>query len=197
MSAALVEELKSLPVNDRLDLVELLWDSIAAEPESLPLSDEQMRRHLTEFASRAFRRPAQVEEIDRFLQLIATRRQVGRSALEAYGDGLKAVLCSPAFLYLDEPGDKRLSSYALASRLSYFLWSSLPDEELLELASDGSTLRLRGWRSTRRRARPMELRQLPEHVAKRAIAESRKWKMNDFCRVVQQLAELLEPFELV
>src|SRR5256885_3165794 len=94
-----------------------------------------MRRHLSEFASRAFRRPAQTDEIDRFMQLIASRRQAGRSALDAYGDGLKAVLCSPAFLYLDEPGDKRLSSYALASRLSFFLWSSLPDEELLELAS--------------------------------------------------------------
>src|SRR5439155_14636231 len=98
------------------------------------LSDEQMRRHLTEFASRSFRRPAQADEIDRLMQLIATRRQSGRSTLEAYGDGLKAVLCSPAFLYLDEPGEMRLSPYALASRLSYFLWSSLPDEKLLELS---------------------------------------------------------------
>lgn len=104
------------------------------------LNDEQMRRHLTAFASRAFRRPVQPKEIDRIMQLVASRRQTGRSALDAYGDGLKAVLCSPAFLYLDEPGDKRLSSYALASRLSYFLWSSMPDEELLALASVGKLL---------------------------------------------------------
>ncbi len=104
------------------------------------LSREQMRRHLTEFASRAYRRPARPDEIDRILQLIATRRAAGRSPLDAYGDGLKAVLCSPSFLYLDEPGDSQLSSYALASRLAYFLWSSTPDEELLRLAA-GDRLR--------------------------------------------------------
>ncbi len=68
----------------------------------------------------------------------------------------KPILCSPAFLYLDQSsekdqssandqssgkdnsGDKRLSPYALASRLSYFLWSTLPDQELLDLAAAGS-----------------------------------------------------------
>ncbi len=68
------------------------------------------------------------------MQVIAIRRQAGQSDLEAYADGLKAVLCSPNFLYLDEPASGRLSSYALASRLSYFLWSSMPDAELLKLA---------------------------------------------------------------
>jgi len=99
------------------------------------ISDEDQRKHLTAFTSRAFRRPAQREEIDRLMSLISARRESGRSPLEAYGDGLKAVLCSPAFLYLDEPGETRLSQYALASRLSYFLWSSMPDQELLDLAA--------------------------------------------------------------
>jgi hypothetical protein len=99
------------------------------------LTAEQMRSHLTQFASRAFRRPAKAEEIDRLLHLISTRRDAGRSPLEAYGDALKAVLCSPAFLYLEEPGESRLSPYGLASRLSYFLWSSMPDQELLDLAA--------------------------------------------------------------
>src|SRR5207248_3031727 len=82
-----------------------------------------------QFASRAYRHPAKPDEIERLMKLIAARRQTGRSPLEAYGDALKAILCSPAFLYLDESGndesggrnesgDKRLSSYALASRLS-------------------------------------------------------------------------------
>jgi hypothetical protein len=108
------------------------WESATA---SGVLSEEQMRRNLARFASRAYRRPAQPEEIDRLLQLIAVRRQAGKSPLEAYADGLKAILCSPSFLYLDEADDTQLSSYALASRLSYFLWSSMPDEELLELAA--------------------------------------------------------------
>src|SRR5688572_9665904 len=99
------------------------------------LTTEQMRRHLTQFASRAYRRPASTDEIDRLLQLIAARRDAGRKPLAAYSDGLKAVLCSPSFLYLEEPADKQLSSHALASRLSYFLWSSMPDERLLDLAA--------------------------------------------------------------
>jgi hypothetical protein len=99
------------------------------------LTEDQMRQHLSQLASRAFRRPATNDEIDRLLKIIAVRREAGRSPMEAYGDALKAVLCSPAFLYLDEPGEKRLSPYGLASRLSYFLWSSMPDQELLELAA--------------------------------------------------------------
>ena len=65
-------------------------------------------------------------------------RESGRTPLEAYRDGLSAVLCSPGFLYLDEPGDTRLSAYELASRLSYFLWSSMPDQTLLDLAVSGA-----------------------------------------------------------
>jgi hypothetical protein len=110
------------------------WEAVQASGE---LSEEQMRRHLTAFASRAYRRPAQAEEIDRLLRLIGQRRQAGRTPLEAYGDGLKAVLCSPAFLYLEESASQQLSSPALASRLSYFLWSSMPDQELMDLAASG------------------------------------------------------------
>lgn len=102
-------------------------------------SQEQMREHLTQFASRAYRRPARDQEIDRLMQLIQTRQQAGCTPMEAYGDGLKAVLCSPAFLYLEEPPGP-LSSYALASRLSYFLWSSMPDARLADLAA-GDKLR--------------------------------------------------------
>jgi hypothetical protein len=114
---------------------ELLGDDFQRVASTGEFSDEAMRSHLTKFAARAYRRPATGEEIERLMQLIAARREGGRSPLEAYGDGLKAVLCSPAFLYLDEHGDGgQLSSYALATRLSYFLWSSMPDRRLLELA---------------------------------------------------------------
>lgn len=108
------------------------WESVL---QSGSLPREQMRKHLTAFASRAYRRPVGGEEIDRIMRLVAVRQEAGASALEAYSDGLKAVLCSPNFLYLDQPAMAPLSSYALASRLSYFLWSSMPDQELLDLAS--------------------------------------------------------------
>jgi Protein of unknown function (DUF1592)/Protein of unknown function (DUF1588)/Protein of unknown function (DUF1585)/Protein of unknown function (DUF1587)/Protein of unknown function (DUF1595)/Planctomycete cytochrome C len=119
----------------------VLGDDFLSVQRTGTLSDEPMRQHLSALASRAFRRPVKPDEIDRLMKLIATRRATGRSPLEAYGDAVKAILCSPAFLYLVESGDKeesadkRLSSYALASRLSYFLWSSMPDEELLDLAA--------------------------------------------------------------
>jgi hypothetical protein len=116
---------------------ELLGDDWESVQQAGTLSEEAMRVHLTAFASRAYRRPATPEEIDRILQVITVRRDAGRTPLEAYVDGLKMVLCSPNFLYLDEQAsaDEPLSQYALASRLSYFLWSSLPDEELIDLAA--------------------------------------------------------------
>jgi hypothetical protein len=119
----------------------MLGDDWQTAQQSGSLTEEQMRSSLTAFASRAFRRPARKDEIDRLLGLAALRRQAGRSSLEAYSDALKAVLCSPSFLYLDEStdsaADKSLSPYARASRLSYFLWSSMPDDELLDLAASG------------------------------------------------------------
>jgi hypothetical protein len=118
----------------------VLGDDWEAASATGALSEETIRRHLTEFTARAYRRPAQTEEIDRLMRLIAVRRQAGRSTLKAYRDGLCAVLCSPGFLYLDEPGDgdTQLSAHALASRLSYFLWSSMPDQPLLDLAARGA-----------------------------------------------------------
>ena len=57
-------------------------------------------------------------------------------AIRALQAGYTAILCSPRFLYIQEKGPK-LDNYVLASRLSYFLWSSMPDERLLELARTG------------------------------------------------------------
>jgi len=102
------------------------------------LAETNVRQRLTEFASLAYRRPATEGEIDRILAVVNSRAAAGRTQLEAYCDGLTAILCSPGFLYLEsaeEGGD--LSMHALASRLSYFLWSSMPDRELRKLAMDG------------------------------------------------------------
>jgi hypothetical protein len=115
------------------------WEHVV---ESGELPDEVMRRHLTRFASRAYRRPVDSNSIDHIMSVINTRRKSGRSSLEAYGDGLKAVLCSPHFLYLEQDDEKgKLSATALASRLSYLLWSSTPDEELSRIATNGDLLK--------------------------------------------------------
>lgn len=99
------------------------------------LTEEILRDRLASFASAAYRRPVSSDEVDRILHVVNARRAAGRSTMDAFGDGLAAVLCSPAFLYL-EAGDQRneFSSHGLASRLSYFLWSSMPDQELRDLA---------------------------------------------------------------
>eukprot|EP00913_Durusdinium_trenchii_P035329 g33059.t1 len=114
----------------------LLGDDWKQAVKSGTLSEAQMRKHLTRFATRAYRRPARSEEIDRLMKLIAVRRRAGHTPLEAYGDALKAVLCSPGFLYLEQSSSNELSQHALAARLSYFLWSSMPDAPLMKLANE-------------------------------------------------------------
>lgn len=110
------------------------------------------RKILTQFARRAFRRPVPTEELQPYLGLVADARKQGSSFEEALGTGMQAILVSPDFLFRiekDEAGVgkravtqpvSRISQYALASRLSYFLWSSTPDDELLRCA-DQRTLR--------------------------------------------------------
>lgn len=102
-------------------------------------SPNRTRNLITNFASKAYRRPASKGEVNQLMHFVKQRKAEGSSPFQAYKDALKRVLCSPAFLFLEEPSDdqERLSSYALASRLSYFLWSSMPDKPLLALASKG------------------------------------------------------------
>ncbi|HSI11917.1 MAG TPA: DUF1592 domain-containing protein [Chthoniobacter sp.] len=90
---------------------------------------------LESFAARAFRRPLEPVEADRFVQLTNDALDHGRKFVEAMRIGLRAILTAPQFLLFEErPG--KLDDYALASRLSYFLWSTMPDEELLNLAAN-------------------------------------------------------------
>ena len=112
----------------------LLGENAATILTSGEISKDAMRKQLRVFLARAYRRPATDEDIDRIMQVVDSRLEQGRNFLVAYADGLKAALCSPKFLYLDESTDQ-LSSTALASRLSYFLWSSMPDRELSNLAA--------------------------------------------------------------
>jgi hypothetical protein len=88
------------------------------------------------FAEAAFRRPLRQGELIPIEKLVTTKLDAGMKPLEALQLGFQAILCSPAFLHLHE-GSGKLDDYALASRLSYFLWSSMPDSPLLKLAASG------------------------------------------------------------
>lgn len=96
------------------------------------------RKYLTSFATRAFRRPATSEEVERVLQLFKLGQKNKESFERCMQLGVQAILTSPNFLFRAESdfGKPRdLTSYEVASRLSYFLWSSMPDEELFALAA--------------------------------------------------------------
>ena len=75
-------------------------------------------------------------ELAPFIALVSKRQAAGSSFERAIRAGLMAVMTSPEFLFLRETTG-RLDDFALASRLSYFLWSSMPDDELLSLAEKG------------------------------------------------------------
>lgn len=96
----------------------------------------------TRFVSRAYRRPADPLEVKRLIDLVEMAVEQGETFEEAVAFGVQAVLVSPHFLFRIEDdvqpavdGKVELADYELASRLSYFLWSSMPDEELFDLAS--------------------------------------------------------------
>jgi hypothetical protein len=99
-------------------------------------------RILRDFARRAFRRAVTDDDLKPILARVKSRLAEGYSFEQAVRVGLKMVLVSPDFLFLREtPG--KLDDFALASRLSYFLWSTMPDDELLQVAqlSDPAELR--------------------------------------------------------
>ena len=86
------------------------------------------------FASRAFRQPVEPHDVRHYVNFIRTRVRAGDSPATALKLGLAAILTSPRFLFLDEGNDEAepgLTEFEFASRLSYFLWSSSPDSELI------------------------------------------------------------------
>ena len=130
---------------ERIDATLRAYEKMHAEAEPKHLEA------LLQFAARAYRRPLSKAEHDDILAYYHTLRE--KNALtheEAIRDSIVSILMSPDFCYridLDArvtsatPGARPLSAYALASRLSYFLWSSMPDQELLAHAAAGDLQR--------------------------------------------------------
>ena len=104
-----------------------------------------VRQVVSGFATRAWRRPLSAEETDRLVALVDKAKALGGTVDDGIKNALRAVLESPHFLFrveLDvEPAGNKphaLSDWELASRLSYFLWSSMPDDALFSAAKDGT-----------------------------------------------------------
>ena len=114
-------------------------------PADLAGRQRYARELLEKFATRAYRRPVEPATLDRLVALAEDIYSQPKSHFEAgVAQAMVAVLASPRFLFREEPTEPLLpgqthpaiDEYALASRLSYFLWSSLPDETLLRLAKN-------------------------------------------------------------
>ena len=108
---------------------QLMYGSL--NPEEL--NRDNMRERLRIFAAKAFRRPLRPGELSPIESMVYRKLGEGMKPLKALQLGFQTILCSPSFLFLEE-GEGNLSEHALAARLSYFLWSSTPDAELLKLA---------------------------------------------------------------
>ena len=118
----------------------ILHDSPLRESDETAYAREVLAR----FMPRAYRRPVTNGEIDARLDLFKKLRPEKPSFVEAIKVPLAAILASPHFLFLVEPATpepRPLNGFEMANRLSYFLWSSMPDETLFSLASSGEILK--------------------------------------------------------
>jgi hypothetical protein len=111
-------------------------------PHPTATMEKGMRLVLRTFAERAYRRPVEEGEMRRIANFLEVARRNGESPEFGVKLGITAILDSPHFLFRVEPDDpkqpeRRLTDWELATRLSYFLWSSMPDDELFTLARQG------------------------------------------------------------
>ncbi len=140
-------------------------------PRSITDPEERNRAIVRSYATRAFRRPISDEEAARYLSFYDRVRDGGGSAEDAIAVALQAVLVAPQFLFRleqgvaaeDAGGVRPLTDYELATRLSYFLWSTMPDAELFRVAADG---RLRDPKVLEQQARRMLAHPKAEELAK-------------------------------
>jgi hypothetical protein len=122
-----------------------IWDEFFEPPVFEKNTHDQtrdlsavVRDRLDAFLTRAFRRSLSESLLDRYTLFALTRIESGASFTDAMRSVASAAISSPRFLYLYEPKlDTDSDEFALASRLSFFLWGSLPDAELHELAASG------------------------------------------------------------
>ena len=114
-----------------------IWnDYFKAPPEGTDLQAE-VRKRLARFLRMAFRGPVEKETLDRYAQYAVATMKQGLAFTDSMKKVTSAVLSSPHFLYRSVAADASQRQFELASNLSYFLWSSCPDNELLELAEKG------------------------------------------------------------
>ena len=119
--------------------------NIFRESESRDQPERNAHQILEDFASRAFRRPVNNDETQRLLNIWRDSYTTNKDFQQSITETLVVVLTSPQFLFHIEqsqgPELEDLNDWELASKLSYFLWNTMPDERLMQLASKGQLRR--------------------------------------------------------
>jgi len=115
---------------------------LIAAPSATVTPEQAGRKVLEAFLPRAFRRPVKPEELTQYMALFTNAYKRTQSYESSILHALQGALISPQFLFrLEEPntgaGPRMLDDYAMASRLSYFLWGTMPDDKLFQAAADG------------------------------------------------------------
>jgi len=123
---------------------QILFAGLEIPKDEFAYAEKVLRR----FMRRAYRRPATDEELAEPLQFFKDIRSQYDSFTESIKQSLAMVLISPQFLYLVEPSDENrgarsLTAHEVASRMSYFLWSTMPDKALFKVAESGRLLKPR------------------------------------------------------
>ncbi|MDG2220193.1 MAG: DUF1588 domain-containing protein [Rubripirellula sp.] len=114
-----------------------VWDDFFSAPTSDGDRDAAIRLRLRRFLRLAFRGNVNQETVDRYAEFVVAKLDSGLSFTEAMKKVAAVAMSSPLFLYRVATTDEKARDFELASRLSYFLWASCPDDELLELAEQG------------------------------------------------------------
>ncbi|MAS91353.1 MAG: hypothetical protein CMO56_05610, partial [Verrucomicrobiales bacterium] len=98
---------------------------------------EKYEQFIRKLAIKLFRRPVSEGELKQYIDIAKKRYETDENVFNAVQAALTSMLCSPNFLYKYKGNSIDLDDYSIASRLSYFLWNSLPDDRLIKLASEG------------------------------------------------------------
>lgn len=117
------------------------WHWLFAPPKQNQELQQAVDHRLTKLLTHAFRGNVSEEEFERYSEFVLGQIESGATFTQAMKEAVSVVLASPKFLYLYAPNDEskkqRGDNFALASRLSFFLWASIPDKELLDLSAKG------------------------------------------------------------
>ena len=153
-----------------------LFEPSGEDPAGAPPADPTAvaRPRLASLLERAFRSPVDSPTVDRYVAFFEAELRRTASFSEAMKSVVAAVITSPRFLYLVEEkaaaaGKTRLTDYELATRLSFFLWSSIPDADLLDRARSGDL--------QDRAVLIREIRRMLAHPRSKALADNfaRQW----------------------